>query len=117
MRNKIVGTLAAVNMLVVLAAQGCDDQSSPQTISDGVRKINKNMRGYWNAPGGTNCRWWIVSADGKRISNNGNTTGPLNKRVQKPGKQADFSQSVILGTGNIGESLRSDKCGGWTKKS
>jgi hypothetical protein len=105
------GAVAAVALIGILS--GCDDKSSPSSIPDGVTTINKQMRGIWNAPGGTSCRWWMTS-DGT-ITNNGNTVAKGKSRVQKSGRAADQSQSVIIGTGNIGNKIHSDGCGGWKK--
>lgn len=105
-----------VGAFLLAALLGCEptDQSSPSSIPDGSRTIGKGMRGIWNAPGGTSCRWWIVSKRGT-ISNPGNTTGPVNRRRQKPGRAADQSQTVVIGSGNVGETFKSDRCAprGW----
>lgn len=108
-----------VGAFLLAALLGCEptDKSTPSSIPDGSRTISKGMRGIWNAPGGPNCRWWIVSKSGKSISNPGNTTGPVNRRRQKPGKAADQSQTVVIGSGNVGETFKSDRCApqGWTR--
>lgn len=72
--------------LLLATMAGCPNQSSPKRIPDGATPISKNMRGIWNAPGGKSCRWWVADPDGS-ISNGG----------------------------NVGQTLRSDSCGGWTK--
>ena len=105
---------AACVPLLLATMAGCPDQSSPKRISDGATPISKNMVGSWNAPGGKSCRWWVVSSSGS-ITNNGNTRASSRGRVQKSGPAADQSQTVILGTGNVGQTLRSDACGGWKR--
>jgi hypothetical protein len=55
-----------------------------------------------------------MTSDGT-ITNNGNTVAKGKSRVQKSGRAADQSQSVIIGTGNIGNKIHSDGCGGWKK--
>jgi hypothetical protein len=108
--------VAAIAAIALAAQGGCEDKSSPTGMADGVRVINKNMRGYWTAPGGAKCRWWITSADGKTVTHPGNTKGAVNRRVQKNKTTARHSQAVIIGTGNVNHKFRSDSCGGWTKK-
>jgi hypothetical protein len=92
--------------ILLLLATGCEDQASPSRIPDGSTTITKSMRGIWNAPGGTKCRWWIQSKGGA-ISNRGNTRQKAPARTQ--------SQTVVIGTGNVGEKFKSDNCGGWSK--
>lgn len=104
-RRLIVALLASLLLATTVA---CDDQANPSTIPDGSTRITKAMRGIWNAPGGSTCRWWIVNRSGT-ITNNGNLRQKLPARHQ--------SQTVVIGTGNVGETFKSDNCApkGWTK--
>ena len=106
--------------LALVALIGCKptNQASPDSISNGVTNISKNMAGLWKAAGGPSCRWWISTARsgrGGKITNPGNTEGP--NRTQRKSKAADRSQTVIIGTGNAGQYFHSDNCGkaGWTQ--
>lgn len=107
--------LSAGLAIIFLVACEPTDQSSPKTLQDGARTISKNMVGFWDAPGGSRCRWWIQSPRGQ-ITNGGNTTGPVNARRQKKGPASDMSQTMLIGGGNVGETIKSDKCGPWKKR-
>jgi hypothetical protein len=98
-------TIAVVPLLCAVLlgnASGCENQSDPATIPDGVTPISKNMQDIWNAPGGPGCRWSVqVKAGGRKVtiaSGSGN-----------------HSQAVVIGTAAVGGELRSDKCGGWKR--
>jgi hypothetical protein len=110
--RRLTAALATIPLLVA-TAKGCDNQASPSSIPDGSTQISKNMTGFWNAPGGPRCRWWMQR--GGSITDNGNTTGPLKHRVQQKGPAADQSQTNLIGIGNVGDTLKSDGCGGWTQ--
>lgn len=114
-----VGTAGlAVTTLVACDPPKVEDQAVRMTVADGSRTLSRNDAGIWDAPGGTLCRWWKQSANGKRITDNGNTE--WNKkhtaRVQKSGKQAEQSQTMVIGTGNAGDKLKSDNCKGWKRR-
>lgn len=111
---------AAVALLLV-ALLGCENRAAPESIPNGVTQITKNMRGIWKSEGGPSCRWWISTSDGR----GGTTThdGNLIARKKKL-KSASQSQTVVIGSGNVGNKDRriplqyfhSDKCGkGWTQ--
>jgi hypothetical protein len=95
----------------LLLMAGCPDQSTHTTIPNGITVITKNDVGTKTAPGGPSCRWWMTR--GSRITDNGNTTGTLKRRVQQKGVAADQSQTVIIGTGNVGDTFHADNCGGF----
>lgn len=95
-----------------LLIAGCKNQANPSSIPDGVTSISENMVGKWDAPGGTSCRWWMTN--GSKLTDAGNTRVVSGKRVQQKGAQADQSQTVFIGTGNVGDKLHSDNCGPWT---
>lgn len=98
----MIAHVVAAAALVVAAAQGCENQSTPATIPDGVTPVSKSMRGIWNAPGGPGCVWSVrVKSGSKWVTVN---KGSGNR-----------SQTVILGSGVVGGQFRSDKCGGWTR--
>lgn len=99
--------IAAGTLLILLlsgSASGCENQSSPKTLPDGVTPISKNMLGFWNSPGGPGCKWSIriKSSSGKWTTV---SSGGGNK-----------SQSLIINHSmvNVGQ-LRSDKCKGWSQ--
>ena len=115
-------------LLVIVALVGCEptDRAKPTSVPDGSTKITEaHTGGSWKATGGPKCRWWIQSGKkGGRVTNSGNTQGPIGKRVQKKGRAADQSQAVIFEEKNIGQYFKSDKCTidaltgarkGWTK--
>ena len=74
------------------------------------------MLGFWDAPGGTECRWWISDTskgiDGT-IGDNGNTKRVGKSRIQQPGRAADQSQTMLVSTGKVGLYLHSDNCAPW----
>jgi hypothetical protein len=104
--QRVAGTAMLLVLTLTGAANGCEDQSSPARIPDGSTKITKNMRGIWNAPGGSQCRWWLQTERGV-ITHAGNVKLKGNARTQ--------SQSVVIGTGNVGQLFKSDRCKGWRK--
>ena len=106
MRRIIAGVGSAA--LAVTLLTGCPpSQAAPKSIPDGVTPISKNMVGFWNAPGGQFCRWWITK-DGQ-TTNNGNTKQKLPVRA--------YSQKALISTADIGGKFHSDGCanstGGW----
>jgi hypothetical protein len=94
----------AAAAVILLALFGCEpqDQSGPTTLPDGVRTINKSMRGIWNAPGGPGCAWSIRVKSGDRWVTVSRGSG--NK-----------SQTAIIGSSHVGGQFRSDKCKGWSR--
>lgn len=95
-------------LLAVLC--GCPpNQAAPSSIPDGVTPISKNMLGFWNAPGGKFCRWWITK-DGQ-TTNNGNTKQDMPVRA--------YSQKALISSADVGGKFHSDGCansvGGWTQ--
>ena len=93
--------LAGALVLVVLLS-GCEDQSGPSTMPDGVRNISKGMRGIWNAPGGPGCTWSIRVKSG-------------NRWVTVSRGSGNKSQTAIIGSSHVGGQFRSDRCKGWSR--
>lgn len=102
--RRTLAVMTSVGLALSLVA--CDNKATTTRIPDGSTTITKGMRGFWNAPGGASCRWWIVNKSGT-ISNNGNTKQKLPAR--------GWSQKALITTGNVGEKFKSDNCGGWTQ--
>lgn len=94
------GMVRAAAIVLVTTGQGCADQATPSIMQDGAHNITKSMRGFWDSPGAKGCVWRKLDRYGHVTAKGGGVR----------------SQTVLIGTADVGGKFRSDKCKRWSPK-
>ena len=96
------GKRCILGTLLVLSLAGCkiQDQATPKSMLDGAHNITKSMRGFWDSPGGSGCKWRKYDRYRNPTGHGGGTR----------------SQTVLFGSSDVGGTFRSDRCKRWSPK-